>query len=184
MFNILSKIRQRIIINDLNKSGIIAKFPIRISDTQNLICFPPVYIGPEAWMELRGKLYIGAGTIIGPRFKVHTSNHNYNGNMLPYDDKYLVKDVKIGENVWVGSDVTILPGIEIGEGVVIGAGAVVSKNVPPMAIIGGNPAKIIKYRDSETYHKLKNEKRIYLKYKEEGKTELIDSKRIINVKSN
>lgn len=106
-------------------------------------------------MELRGRLYIGSGTIIGPRFKVHTSNYNYNGTMLPYDDKYLVKDEKIGENVWMGSDVTILAGIEIGEGAVIGTCSVVTKSVPALVIIGGNPANIIKYREIDKYETLK-----------------------------
>lgn len=55
----------------------------------------------------------------------------------------------IGNDVWIGDKVTILSGIRIGDGAVIGAGAVVTKDVPPYAIVGGNPAKVIKYRFSE-----------------------------------
>jgi maltose O-acetyltransferase len=54
-----------------------------------------------------------------------------------------------------------VPGITIGEGVVIGAGSVVTKDVPDYAIIGGNPAKILKYRDIEMFKKLKEEKKYY-----------------------
>ena len=57
--------------------------------------------------------------------------------------------VLIGNDVWIGDDVTILGGVRIGDGAVIAAGAVVVKDVPPYAIVGGNPAEIIKYRFSE-----------------------------------
>ncbi len=109
---------------------------------------------------------------------MHTSNHNYTGELLPYDAAYIAKEVTIGENVWIGSDVTILPGVTIGEGCVIGACSVVTKDVPSLAIIGGNPAKIIKYRDAEKYRRLKENDCIYLKYKSEGKTETDEKKRI------
>lgn len=52
----------------------------------------------------------------------------------------------IGNDVWIGSDVTILGGTIIGDGAIIATGAVVNKNVPPYAIVGGVPAKIIRYR--------------------------------------
>lgn len=57
--------------------------------------------------------------------------------------------VLIGNDVWIGDDVTILGGVRIGDGAVIAAGAVVVKDVPPYAIVGGNPTKIIKYRFPE-----------------------------------
>lgn len=53
---------------------------------------------------------------------------------------------KIGHDVWIGFGACIIAGLSIGTGCVIGAGAVVTKNVPPYAIVGGVPAKIIRYR--------------------------------------
>ncbi|MEZ8122597.1 CatB-related O-acetyltransferase [Vibrio splendidus] len=57
--------------------------------------------------------------------------------------------IVIGNDVWMGANVILLPGIVIGDGAVIAAGAVVSKDVPPYAIVGGVPAKIIKHRFSD-----------------------------------
>ena len=55
----------------------------------------------------------------------------------------------IGNDVWIGADAMILPGVNIGDGAVIGACAVVAKDVPPYAIVAGNPAKIVRWRFSE-----------------------------------
>ena len=65
------------------------------------------------------------------------------------DDHYTKGDVTIGHDVWIGARATIMSGITIGSGAVIATGAVVTRDVPPYAIVGGNPAKIIKYRFDE-----------------------------------
>ena len=162
----------------LKEIGVEIEVPTNISNYNNLHISSPVYIGPEAWLQLRGNLYIDSGTIIGPRLKVHTSNHRWEGEMLPYDDIYLVEDVYIGQNVWIGADVTLMPGVRIGEGAVIAACSCVTKDVPPLALVGGCPAKVIKYRNKEKYEKLKSEEKIYLSLKRQGKTIINDAMRI------
>lgn len=60
-------------------------------------------------------------------------------------------EVSVGDDVWIGANAIIMSGVTVGTGVIVGAGSVVTKDVPPYAIVGGNPAKIIKYRfDSAT----------------------------------
>lgn len=59
------------------------------------------------------------------------------------------KKTKIGNDVWIGESVMILGGVTIGDGAVIAARSVVTKDVPPYAIVGGVPAKILKYRFNE-----------------------------------
>jgi tetrahydrodipicolinate N-succinyltransferase len=54
--------------------------------------------------------------------------------------------ITIGNDVWIGYRAIMLPGIEIGDGAVIGAGAIVTKDVPRYAVVGGSPAKLIRYR--------------------------------------
>lgn len=64
-------------------------------------------------------------------------------------------NIVIGNDVWIGMNALILSGVTIGDGAVIGAGALVAKDVPPYAIVGGNPAKLIRYRfDPQTIKKL------------------------------
>ena len=64
---------------------------------------------------------------------------------------------EIGHDAWIGAGAIILPSVKVGEGAVIGAGSVVTKDVAPYAIVGGNPAKVIKYRfEPEIIAKLLN----------------------------
>jgi len=65
--------------------------------------------------------------------------------------------------------VVIVPGVTIGEGAVIAAGAVVTRDIPACAVAGGNPARVLKYRDRDHYLKLKSEGRVYRKLLAEGK---------------
>ena len=87
-----------------------------------------------------------------------TQIHNYdNGNAIPYDNTYILKDINIEDNVWIGDRVLILAGVTIGEGAIIQAGSVVVKNIPKYAIAGGHPAEVFSYRDKDHYEQLKAE---------------------------
>jgi acetyltransferase-like isoleucine patch superfamily enzyme len=83
---------------------------------------------------------------------VTTSNFTYNpieGFVEKYDTHLIDKynpSIVIENDVWIGTNAIILPGVRIQNGAIIGAGAVVTKEVPPYAIVGGVPAKIIRYR--------------------------------------
>ena len=56
--------------------------------------------------------------------------------------------VSIGNACWIGDNVIILPAVTVGDGAVIGAGSIVTKDVPPFAVVAGNPARLLKYRFS------------------------------------
>lgn len=76
-------------------------------------------------------------------------------NIDPLYDR-LEKPVNIGSDVWIGAGAIILRGVNIGDGAVIGAGTVVTKDVPPYAIVAGNPGKILRYRfDDDMIEKIK-----------------------------
>ena len=106
-----------------------------------------------------GEVFFGDNFHSGDNCEIITSNHNYDfGKKIPYDETHIVKKVVIGDNVWFGDRVIVLGGVTIGEGAIIQAGAVVVKSVPDCAIVGGNPAQIIKYRNQEHYYDLKSKK--------------------------
>lgn len=108
-----------------------------------------------------GHVYIGDNFHSGEDCLLITQNHNYdNGEAIPYDDTYILKQTTINENVWFGSRVIVLAGITIGEGAIIQAGSVVVKDIPACAIAGGHPAKVFKYRDKDHYYKLKSENKV------------------------
>ncbi len=91
---------------------------------------------------------IGNDVMMGPECMIFTANHSMQRRDIPMrlQGHEQPKPVTIGSDVWIGGRVIILPGVHIGDGAVIGAGSVVTKDVPPYAIVGGNPAKVIKER--------------------------------------
>lgn len=115
--------------------------------------------------NFNGMIVKGGGSVVfgnnfhsGENCKIITDNHNYDGGAkIPYDDTYIFKKVIIEDNVWFCDNVVVVGDVTIGEGAIIAAGSVVAKNVPKCAIVGGNPARIIKYRDILHYDLLKSQ---------------------------
>lgn len=106
-----------------------------------------------------GSVMIGNNFHSGIECMIITSNHDYDTDIcIPYGDNVIKKKIIIEDNVWFGNRVLITGNVTIGEGAIIGAGTVVTKNIPKYAIVGGNPAKILKYRNIDHYLELKNNK--------------------------
>jgi acetyltransferase-like isoleucine patch superfamily enzyme len=108
------------------------------------------------YIEGRGKVVIGDNFHSGKECMIITEFHNYKGDALPYDNENIRKTVIIEDNVWFGNRITVLGGVTIGEGAIIQAGSVVVKDVPPLSIVGGAPAKVFGSRDIEHYNRLKS----------------------------
>jgi len=98
--------------------------------------------------RVSGPLKIGKYCMMGPDVMIYTSNHQICRLDIPMilQGETAKREVVLEDDVWIGARAIILPGITIHKGAIIGAGAVVTKDVPSYAIVGGNPAKVIKYR--------------------------------------
>lgn len=108
-------------------------------------------INPDCILDGRqGKIIIKDNVDIARGTWIYTLEHD------PHSDLHSTKfgDVIIEDFVWIASRVIILPGVTIGRGSVIASGSVVTKDIPPMSIAGGIPAKIIGERKSKLLYKL------------------------------
>ncbi|OQS46817.1 hypothetical protein B0T49_13730 [Chromobacterium violaceum] len=117
---------------------------------------PTNHIKSDTFIECSGGVRIGCHFHAGRGLTIFSSNHNYlSDSRIPYDDVDLPGPVVIEDFVWFGANVSVVPGVTVGEGAVVAMGAVVTRDVPPGAIVAGNPARIIGNRDMELYQRLK-----------------------------
>lgn len=118
----------------------------------NVYIYDRVGIGHHAILSTpNAKIIIKGNCAIAEYLAIHTGNHaRIVGNFITditeeTKPKGYDQDVIIEKDVWIGANVTILAGVHIGRGATIAAGAVVNKDVPPYSIVGGVPAKVLKY---------------------------------------
>lgn len=124
---------------------------VYITGAQEINIGDGVTIREGAYIRAEGGLEIGDHTAISANCSIYTHVHNTEGDMVPCDFTIIKKPVKIGNNVLIGRNVNIQPGSNIGNGVIIGMGAVISGDIPDCAIVVGNPARVMGYRDKERY---------------------------------
>lgn len=95
-----------------------------------------------------GNVMIGNNVMIAPNCMIVSGNHGIdNSNEPMIVQKCTSKGpIIVEDDVWIAANSVILDGVKISKGAVIGAGSVVTKNVPPMAIVCGNPARVLRYR--------------------------------------
>ena len=99
-----------------------------------------VFINAGCKFQDQGGIFIGDNVLIGHNVVLATINHDLN----PYDRHNIYQPIHIGDRAWIGSNAVITQGVTIGEGAVVAAGAVVTKDVPPLTVVGGVPAKVLK----------------------------------------
>ena len=141
-------IRRYLIKRVINEMGINTWFllGVEIRDGHNITIGSNCTINKEVILDGRGgKLTIGNNVDIAQETNIWTLEHD------PNDNNHSSKgaSVTICDYVWIASRVTVLPGVTIGKGAVVASGAVVTKDVDPMSIVGGVPAKKISIRKND-----------------------------------
>jgi maltose O-acetyltransferase len=127
-----------------------------------------VLIGHGAAFHGVGGIEIGDNISFSPNVHIHTSNHRYEGGeAIPYDQVSYLKPVRVESHAWIGANVLIAPGVTIGEGAVVAMGSVVTRDVAPLTVVAGNPARPIKQRDRAAFEKLKSSGKFYMRIKKE-----------------
>jgi acetyltransferase-like isoleucine patch superfamily enzyme len=110
------------------------------------------HLKSNSFIECTGGVSIGDYFHPARSLTIFSTRHIWEGaDTLPYSKEFAIAPVIIGNCVWVGANVTILPGTIIEDGAIIGAGSVVFGRVPKCAVVSGNPAKVVKYRDLDHY---------------------------------
>lgn len=102
-----------------------------------------VFINHSAIFSASGGIEFEDGAMLAPSVRIATINHDMNQRHTIYT----YGKVHIGKNAWIGMNATICPGVTIGKCAVVAAGAVVTKDVPDYAVVGGVPAKVLRYQD-------------------------------------
>jgi acetyltransferase-like isoleucine patch superfamily enzyme len=106
-------------------------------------------IGPYTYIGCSGYIEIGDNVMISPRVSIYSENHNFSKTDLPMIEQGVNRSfVKIEDDCWIAANSVILSGVTVGKGSIVAAGAVVTKDVPPFSIVAGNPAQVIKSRNT------------------------------------
>ena len=124
-------------------------FDVSFRYPKNILLESDVRLGHGCclWASNRATITVGAHALFGPHVTVLTANHGFEDRSVSiYAQQQDERDVRIGEDVWLGANVVVLPGVTIGRGAIVGAGAVVHRDVEPLTIVGGVPAREIAKR--------------------------------------
>ena len=99
--------------------------------------------------SINGEIHIGNNVLIGPSVLVRTTDHAFSRTDIPICKQgHVPGEILIGDDVWIGGNVTILGGVVIGRGAIIAAGAVVNADVPAYSVVGGVPARLLRWREN------------------------------------
>lgn len=120
----------------------------RFYDPRNIEIGQDSIVGELCLLDGRAKLIIGNHVDIASQVMIYNSEHDINDeNFSPVYGQVIVEDY-----VFIGPRAIIQPGIKIGKGAIVAAGAVVTHDIPPFAVVGGVPAKIIGERRNKNPH--------------------------------
>lgn len=109
------------------------------------------YVGPGCILGAGGGITIGRNVIIGAGVDLLAENHRFDDPARPINQQGVSRrGISVEDDCWIGNKAMVLDGVTIGRGAVIGAGAVVTRDVPPLSVAAGSPARVLRQRGSRT----------------------------------
>ncbi len=144
--------------------GVRLEHPWRIWMDERCVMQPDVWLnvgGASAELRIGAYTFVGRGTeievaksvaigkfgLIAPGVFITDHNHGTKKERPMFEQPSDIRPVTIGDDVWIGANAVILAGVHIGDGAVVGAGAVVTRDVEAGAIVGGVPARFLRWRE-------------------------------------
>ncbi len=109
-----------------------------------------VFVGRGSEFDVLEKVSVGDHTVIAPGCFITDHNHGASPLARVDEQSCIAKAVTIGRDVWLGAKVVVVAGVRIGDGAIVGASSVVTRDVPPMAVVAGAPARLLRYRDGDS----------------------------------
>ncbi len=128
---------------------------VRILDPKKVVIGDHTYINHNSDIYGQGGVTIGRYVLIGQNCNIMSVNHAFSDYKKPIALQGIeIGPIAIEDDVWIGANVTVLPNVTIHKGAIVGANAVVTKDIEAFSIVGGVPAKFIKYRFPEAKRKI------------------------------
>lgn len=132
---------------------------VKVDKPHNVSLGNNVHIGEDCFFVATGGIIINDHCHLSRNVTIYSANHEYMGNAIPYDDKFVCAPVILGRGVWIGRNVNILPGVKIGNGAIIGMGTTVSKDVGDYEIVISSQQRSVKTRDEDKFKYLYKRKK-------------------------
>jgi galactoside O-acetyltransferase len=124
-------------------TGVWVEPPLHVAYGDNVVLGDDVYVNFGLTLVDDVAVVVGDRVMIAPNVTISTTGHPVHPEVRR-DGSQFSAPVHLGDDVWVGAGAVILPGVTVGAGSVVAAGAVVTAHVPPMVVVGGVPARVLR----------------------------------------
>lgn len=124
-----------------NAEGLFCHWSVEIKYPENIVLGRDVILGPGSTLGAKAQIRLGDHVRLSKDVVVETAGLDFGTRTTPYE--HIASPIDIGEGVWIGARAMILGGVTIGAHAVVAAGSIVTRDVPPRAVVGGVPAKVL-----------------------------------------
>ena len=131
------------------RAAVMRDAEISLGDRSVMSIGDETYVGSHANLRVDGELRIGSQVLLAQFVSIFSGGYDHRASDVPAARMATVRGVtRVEDGAWIGAQAVVLSGVTIGRGAVVGAGAIVTRDVAPLAIVVGNPARVVGERGS------------------------------------